>query len=116
MSEHKNCVLCGKALLGRADKKYCGEYCRNTYNNKLNKQSNMAMRSAQHILSKNRKILREIVGESKVAKIHPSVLIDKGYHFDYLTCIRKYNGGEEHKYCFEFTIREISTDVIEIIR
>lgn len=116
MSEQKNCMLCGKHLLGRTDKKYCGNYCRNTYNNKVNRQSKLAMQTAQNILSRNRRILREVIGESKITQIHTSVLLSKGYHFDYLTCVRKSSRGEEHKYCYEFNIREITPEMIEIIR
>lgn len=116
MSAHKTCMLCEKPLLGRTDKKYCSDFCRNTYNNKVNRQSKLAMQTAQSILSRNRRILREVLGESKITQIHTSVLLSKGYHFDYLTCIRKSKRGEEHKYCYEFNIREITPDVIEIIQ
>ena len=32
----KNCLECGEAFNGRIDKKFCSDYCRNTYNNKIN--------------------------------------------------------------------------------
>ena len=35
----RKCLECQEILYGRSDKKFCGDYCRNTYNNKLNKSN-----------------------------------------------------------------------------
>lgn len=35
----KNCPECGDKIIGRADKKFCSDACRNAYNNALNKDS-----------------------------------------------------------------------------
>lgn len=31
----RSCLDCGKALVGRADKKFCDDSCRNNYNNRI---------------------------------------------------------------------------------
>ena len=116
MQVNKQCLLCAKPLLGRADKKFCDELCRNTHNNIITSQARIGMRSAQSILARNRKILREIVGDDTLKKVSLSTLISKGYHFDYLTCLKTTNYGEINKYCFEFNLKEISNEMIEIIR
>ena len=36
MPKMKTCLNCGEEINGRVDKKFCCDYCRNHYNNKLN--------------------------------------------------------------------------------
>ena len=33
----KQCPECGEKIVGRTDKKFCSDGCRNTYNNRMNK-------------------------------------------------------------------------------
>jgi len=35
--EERYCLECGEPLIGRSDKKFCDDQCRNAYNNKLNR-------------------------------------------------------------------------------
>ena len=35
----KQCLECGDKIVGRIDKKFCSDGCRNAYNNKVNKDS-----------------------------------------------------------------------------
>ena len=37
----KTCLECNEKLIGRADKKFCNDYCRNAFNNNLNKNYNV---------------------------------------------------------------------------
>ena len=55
----KNCLECNKTLKGRVDKKFCSDLCRNSYNNKLNSDTNSYVRNINNILRKNRRILEE---------------------------------------------------------
>ena len=41
----KKCLECKDPIIGRADKKFCSDQCRNTYNNKLNSDSNNFVRN-----------------------------------------------------------------------
>ena len=36
----KTCLECGEKIVGREDKKFCSDGCRNAYNNKINKELN----------------------------------------------------------------------------
>ena len=53
----KNCLECGESFTGRIDKKFCSDYCRNTYNNNINKESKNLVRNTNNRLRKNYKIL-----------------------------------------------------------
>ena len=65
----KNCLECGEQLIGRVDKKFCSDYCRNTYNNKINKDSKNLIRNINNRLRKNYRLLSELntSGKTKVS-------------------------------------------------
>ena len=52
----KQCLECDNEIKGRIDKKFCSDYCRNAYNNKLNKDSNNLVRNTNNRLRKNYRI------------------------------------------------------------
>ena len=74
------CLECGIKLLGRTDKKFCSDQCRNTYNNRLNKDETAYMKNVNRILRKNRRILKELNphGKAKVKKQKLLLQIRKG--------------------------------------
>lgn len=82
----RTCLECGKKIKGRADKKFCGDYCRNAYNNRLNKDSRNLMRNVHNCLRKNYRILEKlnITGKTTVSK---SKLLKSGFNFTYFTSI-----------------------------
>lgn len=61
----KKCLECGEKIVGRADKKFCNDYCRNAYNNNLHKDSKNLIRNINNKLKKNYKILSELNPEDK---------------------------------------------------
>jgi len=86
--EKKQCLECGEKIVGRIDKKFCTDYCRNSYNNKVNKESKNLIRNTNNRLRKNYKILLELntIGKTKVTR---TKLFDKGFDFNYFTSIYK---------------------------
>jgi len=40
----RHCRECNEELNGRKDQKFCSDYCRNTFNNRLNEDSNATVR------------------------------------------------------------------------
>ncbi|MEI9808189.1 MAG: hypothetical protein WDO16_10100 [Bacteroidota bacterium] len=64
-TETKNCLACDKPLKGRSDKKFCDDYCRNTYNNQLKSISNNNIRNINNTLTKNRRILEGLLPETE---------------------------------------------------
>ena len=80
------CIECGEKIIGRSDKKFCNDSCRNAYNNNQNKDSSNLMRNVNNKLRKNYRILSEINIEGKT-KIAKSKLDGLGFDFNYLTNI-----------------------------
>ena len=59
----KACLACGNILKGRADKKFCNDYCRNNYNNLQKSKDNYSniIRNINNALLKNRKVLQSLL-------------------------------------------------------
>ena len=64
----KLCLECETPLIGRIDKKFCNDMCRNSYNNLLNKDANEYVRKVNVILRKNRRILSSLMNGSEKGK------------------------------------------------
>lgn len=98
--KNRNCQECGKTLVGRIDKKFCSDYCRNTYNNRLNKQTNNIIRNTNNRLRKNYKILSELnrSGETQVTR---SKMYDKGFDFQIFTSLDSAKKGNTYFFVYD---------------
>ena len=72
----KRCLECTDEFIGRADKKFCCDGCRSSYNNKLNSDTTNFVRNINNILRKNRRILAELNPNGK-SKTHKDKLLEK---------------------------------------
>ena len=81
---NKVCLECGEKIVGREDKKFCSDGCRNAYNNKINKDSTNYMRNINNKLRKNYRILLDLNAEGK-SKTTKTKLLSKGFDFDFFT-------------------------------
>lgn len=96
----KKCLECEEPLKGRIDKKFCSDYCRNTYNNKINKESKNLVRNVNNRLRKNYKILSELNTKGKT-KVSRTKLYDKGFDFNFFTSIYTTKTGNEYFYLYD---------------
>lgn len=96
----KRCRECNKKLIGRADKKFCSDQCRTSFNNRLNSDENNYVRNVNNILRRNRRILKELnkTGKSKVSRER---LHEKGFDFLYHTSSYKTKEGSIYYYCYD---------------
>ncbi len=98
--EKKKCLECEKNVLGRIDKKFCSDYCRNTYNNKLNRTNNNLIRNTNNRLRKNYSILTEL-NKSGKTKTTRSKMISKNFDFNFFTSIYKTKAGKTYFYVYD---------------
>lgn len=95
------CLECGTKLKGRSDQKFCSDQCRNTYNNRLNKDKTGYMKHVNHVLRKNRRILKELNPTGK-AKTNKQAMLSKGFDFKYFTHVYKTKEGKVYYFCYEY--------------
>jgi predicted nucleic acid-binding Zn ribbon protein len=105
----KKCPECGDEILGRADKKFCSDQCRNTFNNRQKQDANNFIRNVNNILRKNRRILAGLNPNGK-AKASRNKLVEKGFNFDYFTNSYTTKTGKTYYYCYEFGYLPIEDD------
>ena len=111
----KACLECSDKIVGREDKKFCGDGCRNAYNNKINKDSNNFMRNINNRLRKNYRILSELNagGKSKTSK---SRLLSKGFDFDFFTNILKTKTGNTYYFLYDQGYLHLENDFFMLVR
>lgn len=96
----KQCLECGEKLIGRIDKKFCSDGCRNTYNNRLNKDSKNLIRNVNNKLRKNYRIL-ELLNPNQKTKVSRNKLIEKGFDFNYITSIYTTKAGKVYYFVYD---------------
>jgi hypothetical protein len=100
-NDHKVCPECNEKYYGRIDKKFCSDQCRNTFNNRLNSDSNNNIRNINNILRKNRRVLEQLnklPGKTMVSK---DILLSNGFNFTYHTHTYTTQKGYTYNFCYE---------------
>src|SRR4051812_28159584 len=99
--ETPKCPECGEVIKGRIDKKFCSDLCRNSFNNKLNSDTNNYVRNVNNSLRKNRRILSELLS-GDTTKLAKQKLIDKGFNFNFYTNQNITKTNNTYFFCYEF--------------
>ncbi len=96
----RTCLECEEKLTGRIDKKFCSDYCRNTYNNKINKDKRNLVRNTNYRLKKNYNILLKYNEKGKT-KIKKSTLISENFDFTVFTSLYITKKGSIYYYVYD---------------
>ena len=97
------CLACHKPLKGRLDKKFCDDYCRNSYNNQQNSDQNNYVRNVNNILRKNRRILEEQIPEGEdMKRVLKEKLAQSGFSFKYHTHQYQNQKGQTYFFNYEY--------------
>lgn len=117
INQSKTCNYCEKVIRGRADKKFCDDYCRNSYNNQMKSASTNHVRNIQNYLKKNRNILENILDDGvETVKIPKDKLYGQGYQFKYHTHTYHNKNGNTYYYCFDYGILELGNEWLLVVR
>ena len=114
MEENKSCPVCGDPIIGRIDKKFCSDQCRNAFNNQKNNQPSEIIRNINNILKNNHRILTELNPEGKT-KISRKKLVLKGFNFDYFTHIYTTQKGTTYYFCYEQGYLPLEDDFFALV-
>ncbi|MEN8125193.1 MAG: DUF2116 family Zn-ribbon domain-containing protein [Bacteroidota bacterium] len=113
--ETKKCLECGEPIKGRSDKKFCSDYCRNAYNNKVNKDSKNLIRNTNNRLRKNYKILSDLNTSGKT-KTTRNKLNDKNFDFNLFTSIYTTKAGNVYYYIYDQGYLKLENDYYLLIK
>jgi hypothetical protein len=111
----KTCLECGDKIVGREDKKFCSDGCRNAYNNKINKDSTNFMRNVNNKLRKNYRILSALNVDGK-GKATKSKLLSKGFDFEFFTNILTTNTGNTYYFVYDQGYRVLEGDYFMLVK
>ncbi len=115
--ENKICIQCEKPIQGRADKKFCDDYCRNAFNNLAKRGSNNLIRNISNSLRKNRNILDALINESEDTKRVPrEKLLNEGFQFKYHTHIYTNKKGDTYQFCYDYGYLPLDNDWFLIVK
>ncbi len=96
----RTCLECGDKITGRSDKKFCSDYCRNAYNNRLHRDDRNLMRNVHNRLRKNYRILEELNPEGKTT-VDKRDLVKLGYDFTYHTSLYTTKKGTVYYFVYD---------------
>lgn len=111
----KSCIECGESFVGRIDKRFCSDACRNAYNNRLNSDATAYMRNINNVLRKNRRVLSGLLKGDKT-KVHRDTLVKQGFSFDYITNVYTTQKGSSYYYCYEMGYLPLEGDFYLIVK
>lgn len=112
----KKCHLCGKALQGRSDKKFCDDYCRNQFNNSRNFQESIRIRQINAILRKNRKVMDQLLGNEEKRKVALEKMRLLYYDFNFHTHQYQTQSGNVYHFCYEYGYLLLDNDMVLIVK
>lgn len=111
----KQCPECGEKIVGRIDKKFCSDACRNAYNNSINKDNRNLVRNVNNRLRKNYRILEELNPDQKT-KVSRSKLIEKGFDFTYFTSIYTTKVGTIYYFVYDQGYLPLESDFYALVK
>lgn len=111
----KQCPECGEKILGRIDKVFCSDQCRNNHNNRRNRASTNYIRTVNRKLQMNRRILEKLAPTGK-ATVHRDMLTVEGFDFNFFTNTYTTKAGKTYFYCYEMGYLPLEKNFYVIVR
>ena len=112
---NKTCLECSEKIVGREDKKFCSDGCRNSYNNKINKDSTNFMRNVNNKLRKNYRILSALNADGK-SKTTRAKLLSKGFDFEFFTNILNTKTGNTYYFVYDQGYLALENDYYMLVK
>ncbi|MSP65987.1 MAG: hypothetical protein EXR22_04565 [Flavobacteriaceae bacterium] len=112
---HKFCLNCGLPVFGRADKKYCDDYCRNDFHNSQAVTNSKLTRSSHKKLRRNYEILNGVI-DAGVCEIAKDELLVYGFNTKAMTELDLREDGTMLYGIYDIQYFEKANRMIEVYR
>lgn len=112
----KKCLECGAEIIGRIDKKYCSDGCRNTYHNKFDSGSKNLIRNINNRLRRNYKVLDSFPLKDGKTRTTKTRLLDKNFDFDYITNLYTTKKGTTYYFVYDLGYLPLDNDYYMIVK
>lgn len=112
---NRNCLACGEVLRGRSDKKFCSDYCRNSYNNNINRDAKNFIRNTNNRLRKNWRILEQLNPNEK-SKTSKRMLLSLGFDFSCYTSIYTTKKGATYFFVYNQGYLPLDNDFYALVK
>ena len=116
LKSDKLCLECETPLIGRVDKKFCNDMCRNSYNNLINKDANEYVRKVNVILRQDRRILSSLMNGSDKGKANKEQLLLNCFNFYYYTNICQTKQGKKYYFNYELGYLELEEEQFGLVK
>ncbi len=114
----KTCLHCHDSFRGRSDKKFCGDYCRNSYNNQQKAHLHSHQKNILQRLQRNYEVLAKYFSHetSGPIRIKTQKLTNEGVNWIYCTETRSSLNRIRVFGCFEFKYFLLNDQYVIILK
>lgn len=110
----KKCLYCGDELIGRADKKFCNDSCRNNYHHQQNSDQINLIRNINNILKRNRAILKGFNPNGKTT-VRKALLDSQGFNYKYFTSTYTTKEGRIYYFVYDQGYLPLENDLYMLV-
>jgi hypothetical protein len=96
-----NCLECGVNIIGRIDKKFCSDGCRNSFHNRVYREESSGIRVINRVLARNHRLLKNLFDNNE-RECFKERLTELGFNFSYFTSIEEKASPDKHYFCYDF--------------
>lgn len=111
----KKCKICNVPILGRIDKRFCSDNCRNRYHNGIKSSESMYLRRVNYKLKRNRRILLEsFLSGNEIVSLYQ--LSSKGFEYNYITNYQINDKGYTTYFCYDLGYMQYSNLELRLVK
>ena len=109
-------MYCAHPISGRSDKKFCGDSCRNSYNNDKNRDRNLLVKKFHQRLQKNHRILNSLLQDETEKKVFKIALVEAGFNLQSVTSYTSDPQGVAYFFVYEIGFRILDEHIMHLTR
>lgn len=111
------CLYCGTEIIGRSDKRFCDDSCRNNYHYHIKAKSDSAImiKRVNAQLLNNREILKSLCIGNRIV-IEKKLLDDNLFDFELITNLYKAKNGAVYRVVYDYAYKMLNDGNVQLLR